>query len=74
MIFNCAGRASDGKSFPPFASGAQVKFEVSATFAEGAIIALVDPETSAVRQPLYDARKIGASCLADPAIGVTLRG
>jgi hypothetical protein len=31
------------------------KFEVSATFGEGAIVALVDPETGAVRQPLYDA-------------------
>jgi hypothetical protein len=55
VIFDCAGRTSDAKNLPPFASGAQVKFEVSATFGEGAIVALVDPETSAVRQPLYDA-------------------
>jgi hypothetical protein len=55
LNFHCAGRASGGGSLPSFASGAEVKFEVSAAFAEGAIVALVDPETSAVRQPLYDA-------------------
>ena len=32
-----------------------MKFEVSATFGEGATVALVDPETNAIRQPLYDA-------------------
>jgi hypothetical protein len=32
-----------------------VKFEVSATFGEGAIVALVDPETNAILKPLYDA-------------------
>ena len=32
-----------------------MKFGVSATFGEGATIALVDPETNAIRQPLYDA-------------------
>jgi hypothetical protein len=31
------------------------KFEVSATFGEGAIVALVNPETGAVLKPLYDA-------------------
>lgn len=46
------GRA---KSFPPSRAGDDAKFEVSATFGEGAIVALVDPETSAIRQPLYDA-------------------
>ena len=33
-----------------------MKFEVSASFGEGAIVALVDPATNAVRQPLYDAK------------------
>ncbi len=55
MTFACAGRASEGESFPSFASGAEAKFEVTATFGEGAVVALVDPETSAIRQPLYDA-------------------
>ena len=55
ITFDCAGRTSEGRSLPSFASGAEAKFEVSATFGEGAIVALVDPETSAVRQPLYDA-------------------
>ena len=55
MTFDCAGRTSDAKSLPSFASGAEAKFEVSATFGEGAIVALVDPETSAVLKPLYDA-------------------
>ena len=32
-----------------------MKFEVSATFGEGAIVALVDPETKAILKPLYDA-------------------
>ena len=32
-----------------------MKFEVSATFGEGAIVALVDPETNAILKPLYDA-------------------
>ncbi|MGB7972953.1 MAG: hypothetical protein WCF81_01095 [Roseiarcus sp.] len=32
-----------------------MKFEVSATFGEGATVALVDPETSAVLKPHYDA-------------------
>ena len=49
-------RADIGRAKPsPFASGDEAKFEVSATFGEGAIVALVDPETSAIRQPLYDA-------------------
>jgi hypothetical protein len=55
LIFHCAGQASEGRSLPPFASGAEVKFEVSASFGEGAIVALIDPATNAVRQPLYDA-------------------
>jgi hypothetical protein len=55
MIFDCVGRGSEGGSLPSFASGAEAKFEVSATFGEGAIVALVDPETSAVVKPLYDA-------------------
>ena len=55
VTFACAGRASEGKSLPSFASGAEAKFEVTATFGEGAVVALVDPETSAIRQLLYDA-------------------
>ncbi len=55
MIFDCVGRGSEGGSLPSFASGGEAKFEVSATFGEGAIVALVDPETSAVLKPLYDA-------------------
>ena len=55
LTFHCAGRASEDGSLPSFASGAEVKFEVSATFGEGAIVALVDPETSVVLKPLYDA-------------------
>lgn len=55
MTFDCAGRTSEERNLPPFASGGEAKFEVSATFGEGAIVALVDPETSAIREPLYDA-------------------
>jgi hypothetical protein len=55
IIFDCAGRTSDGTNLPSFASGGDAKFEVSATFGEGAIVALVDPESSAVLKPLYDA-------------------
>jgi hypothetical protein len=55
VTFACAGRAREGESLPAFASGAEAKFEVTATFGEGAVVALVDPETSAVRQLLYDA-------------------
>jgi hypothetical protein len=55
ITFDCAGRISEGRSLPSFASGAEAKFEVFATFGEGAIVALVDPETSAVLEPLYDA-------------------
>jgi hypothetical protein len=55
VIFDCVGRTSDERSLPSFASGAKAKFEVSATFGEGAIVALVDPATSTVREPLYDA-------------------
>ena len=55
ITFDCVGRISEGRGLPSFASGSEAKFEVSATFSEGAIVALVDPETSAVLQPLYDA-------------------
>ena len=55
ITFDCSGHAPNEKNPPHFASGAEVKFEVSATFGEGATVALVDPETSAIRQPLYDA-------------------
>jgi hypothetical protein len=55
LTFHCAGRASEDGSLPAFAVGGETKFEVSATFGEGAIVALVDPETSAVLKPLYDA-------------------
>lgn len=55
ITFDCAGRISEGRSLPSFASGAEAKFEVFATFGEGAIVALVDPETSAVLESLYDA-------------------
>ena len=55
VIFDCAGRTSDGTNLPSFASGGEAKFEVSATFGEGAIVALVDAESSAVLKPLYDA-------------------
>jgi hypothetical protein len=55
VTFDCAGRPSDEKSLPTFASGAEAKFKVSATFGEGAIVALVNPETNALLKPLYDA-------------------
>ena len=55
MTFDCVGRTSDEKSLPSFASGGEAKFEVSATFGDGAIVALVNPETGAVLKPLYDA-------------------
>jgi hypothetical protein len=55
ITFDCAGHAPDEKSPPHLASGSEVKFEVSATFGEGAIVALVDPETKAILKPLYDA-------------------
>jgi hypothetical protein len=53
--FDCVGRTSDEGSPPSFATGGEAKFEVSATFGEGAIVALVNPETTAVLKPLYDA-------------------
>jgi hypothetical protein len=55
VTFDCVGRTTDERGLPSFASGGEAKFEVSATFGEGAFVALVDPETSTVRQPLYDA-------------------
>jgi hypothetical protein len=55
ITFDCAGHAPDEKTPLHFARGAEVKFEVSATFGEGAIVALVDPETNAILKPLYDA-------------------
>lgn len=55
MTFDCVGRTSDERSLPSFATGGEAKFEVSATFGEGAIVALVNPETNAVLKPLYDA-------------------
>jgi hypothetical protein len=55
VAFDCVGRASDDSSPPPFATGGQAKFRVSATFGEGAIVALVNPETNEVVKPLYDA-------------------
>jgi hypothetical protein len=55
VTFDCAGRTSDGTNLPSFVSAGEAKFEVSATFGEGAIVALVDPESSAVLKPLYDA-------------------
>lgn len=55
MTFDCSGRTSTGRNLPSFASGAEAKFVVSASFGEGAIVALVDPETSAIHEPLYDA-------------------
>jgi hypothetical protein len=55
VTFDCIGRTSDEKSLPSFASSGDAKFEVSATFGEGAIVALVNPETNAVLRPLYDA-------------------
>ncbi len=55
ITFDCTGQTSDGRGSPPFASGGEVKFTVSATFGEGATVALVDPETSALLRPLYDA-------------------
>jgi hypothetical protein len=55
ITFDCTGRESGGRSLPSFASGGQAKFTVSATFGEGATVALIDPETGAVLKPLYDA-------------------
>lgn len=55
VTFDCTGRISEGTGPPSFASGGEAKFTVSATFGEGATVALVDPETSAVIEPLYDA-------------------
>jgi hypothetical protein len=55
VTFDCVGRTSDESTPPAFATGGEAKFEVSATFGEGAIVALVNPETSAVLKPLYDA-------------------
>ena len=55
VIFDCAGRTSDGTNLPSFASGGEAKFEVSATFGEDAIVALADAESSAILKPLYDA-------------------
>jgi hypothetical protein len=55
VTFDCVGRTSDESSPPSFAHRGEAKFEVSATFGEGAIVALVNPETNAVLKTLYDA-------------------
>jgi hypothetical protein len=55
VTFDCVGRASDDSSPPSFATGGEAKFQVSATFGEGAILALVNPETNEVLKPIYDA-------------------
>jgi hypothetical protein len=55
IILDCNGRTSEGKAPPPFASGGETAFAVTATFGDGATIALIDPQTSAVLKPLYDA-------------------
>jgi hypothetical protein len=55
IILDCNGRASEGRGPTSFASGGETGFEVNATFGEGATVALIDPETSAVLKPLYDA-------------------
>ena len=55
IILDCNGRASEGSGPTSFASGGETGFEVNATFGEGATVALIDPETSAVLKPLYDA-------------------
>jgi hypothetical protein len=55
ITFDCVGSTSDERSLPSFASRGETKFEVSATFGEGAIVALVNPESDAVLKPLYDA-------------------
>jgi hypothetical protein len=54
VTFDCVGRTSDEKSLPSFATAGEAKFEVSATFGEGAIVALVNPETNTILKPLYD--------------------
>ncbi|HEY5205781.1 MAG TPA: hypothetical protein VIJ63_14440 [Roseiarcus sp.] len=55
LTFDCVGGyAPDETSLPHFANGVGVRLEVSATFGEGATVALIDPETKAVT-PLYDA-------------------
>jgi hypothetical protein len=54
-MLDCSGRASEGRGPPSFASAGEAKFTVTATFGDGATVALVDPETSKVLKPLYDA-------------------
>lgn len=54
ITFVCMGQTSEGKE-PPSLASAETKFTVSATFGEGVTVALIDPETSAVLKPLYDA-------------------
>jgi hypothetical protein len=53
MKLNCSGRLGVGQSPPAF--GSDLSFEVSVSFGEGEILALVDPETKAVERTLYDA-------------------
>jgi hypothetical protein len=55
ITLDCTGRTSAEKGFPSFATGGEAKFTVTATFGEGATLALINPETSAVVKPLYDA-------------------
>jgi hypothetical protein len=55
ITFDCTGHVPDEKSPPHFVSSSEVKFEASATFGEGGIVALVDPQTNAILEPLYDA-------------------
>ena len=53
--FRCAGKLADDGSAAPGGKGPTLTFEVSAAFGEGEILALVDPETRKLEQPLYDA-------------------
>lgn len=52
---SCAGGLAEGRSGAAVVKGTAIALEVSATFGEGEILALVEPQTRKIEPPLYDA-------------------
>ena len=53
LALHCAGRLAEGEQ--PAAAPADVSFEAEATFGDGGILVLIDPQTKEVERVLYDA-------------------
>ncbi len=62
----CSGELALGRGLSSLAVRAKLSFEVSISFGEGEILALVDPESSKVEKVIYDAELTSGSMrLAD---------